>query len=99
MVEAQQFCYEEETLPQIKSTAIQLLSGCTVFWEENPYSSKTPIQSATSLDFKGMDKHAKAHMLLIKPLVVAQLRYPDQLPQSRLTGSSLTWLNKLKRQP
>ncbi len=48
----------------------KLLEEVTVSWKEKPYSSKTQIQGASSLDFEGMEKHDMAPM---KPLVAAHL--------------------------
>ena len=80
VAEVQKSRYEGKKLPQAKRAARQLLpvfpellEEVTVSWKQNPYSSKTTIQGASSLDVEGMDKHAMARMPPMEPLVAAHL--------------------------
>ncbi len=53
----------------------KLLEEVTVLWKDDLYSSKIPIQRASSLDFEGMDKLAMAHMVAahVHPRLAATL--------------------------
>lgn len=76
----------KRTARQLLLVFPELLKEVTVSWKENTYSSKGPIQDASSLDFEDMEKHGMAHMPPIEPLVSAHIT--PKLPVTSFTPPS-----------
>ena len=73
--------YEGKNLPQAARLTRQLLpvfpellDEVSVSWRDRPFSSKAPIQGASSLDFEGMEKLGLLRMPPMEPLVAAHLQ-------------------------
>lgn len=83
-------CYEGKKLPQVTRMEKrrlpvfpETLDKVTVSWKDCPFSEKTQIHGASSLDFEGMEKLDIHRMLPIESLVTANLH--PWLPTSSRT--------------
>ncbi|MEQ2206287.1 hypothetical protein XENOCAPTIV_027117, partial [Xenoophorus captivus] len=79
--------YEGKKLPQTtKATKRvlpvfpELLDKVTVSWKDRPFSGKSQIQGASSLDFEGMEKLGIHRMPPMQPLVAAHLHHGCKHP-------------------
>uniref|UniRef100_A0A1A8IW28 Uncharacterized protein n=1 Tax=Nothobranchius kuhntae TaxID=321403 RepID=A0A1A8IW28_NOTKU len=80
VTEAVRSRYEGKKLPQATRAAKpllpafpELLQEVRSSWDKHPFSSRSPVQGASSLDFEGMDKAGMLRMPPMEPLVAAHL--------------------------
>lgn len=68
---------------QLLSVFLELLEEVTVSWKDYPFSSRSPIQGDSSLNFEGMGKHALLCMPPMEQLVTAHLHLGLAMASSR----------------
>uniref|UniRef100_A0A1A8PZ04 ribonuclease H n=1 Tax=Nothobranchius rachovii TaxID=451742 RepID=A0A1A8PZ04_9TELE len=80
VTEAVRSRYEGKKLPQATRAAKpllpafpELLQEVRSSWDKHPFSSRSPVQGASSLDFEGMEKAGMLRMPPMEPLVAAHL--------------------------